>query len=386
MDDFKDLDLENNISELTKEEKKVIKNEVKELLKEKEKNNSEIQTIKENLTKEEKLVNFFDSIEFLSLDNIHKEEVAKKIKLDSSWDRLYWIEIFLSSIIAVLWLLQNSVAVVIWAMLIAPYLRPINWLGFAIATWAGSFFVKAFKVLIYSILFSIFLWFIITHIIWIEIETREILSRINPNLIDFLIAIFSAMIAVMSIRFTRLWESIAWVAMAASLLPPLWVVGIELALWNYMSSFWALMLFWANLIAILFVSVIFFWLYWFTPHDTKIQSKVLKRIWIVTFILVIILIPLFLSLDTLKTSTYLSNKTKIYLENIIKEDLQSYEISEINVLKNTKDILEIKVVLKIPEWYNITKILDNIYSNLQNEFDKKVNIDLEIIRTIRISS
>lgn len=386
MDDFTDLDLENNVSELTKEEKKVIKNEVKELLKEKEKNITDTKTIKENLTKEEKIVNFFDSIEFLSLDSTHKEEVAKKIKLDSSWDRLYWIEIFLSSIIAVLWLLQNSVAVVIWAMLIAPYLRPINWLGFAIATWAGSFFVKAFKVLIYSILFSIFLWFIITHIIWIEIETKEILARVNPNLIDFLIAIFSAMIAVMSIRFTRLWESIAWVAMAASLLPPLWVVGIELSLWNYMSSFWALMLFWANLIAILFVSVIFFWLYWFTPHDTKIQSKVLKRIWIVTFILVIILIPLFLSLDTLKTSTFLSNKTKNYLENIIKEDLQFYEISEINVIKNTKDTLEIKVVLKIPEWYNITKILDNIYSNLQNEFDKKVNIDLEIIRTIRISS
>ncbi|MDD3144816.1 MAG: TIGR00341 family protein [Candidatus Gracilibacteria bacterium] len=386
MDDFTDLDLENNVSELTKEEKKVIKNEVKELLKEKEKNITDTKTIKENLTKEEKIVNFFDSIEFLSLDSTHKEEVAKKIKLDSSGDRLYWIEIFLSSIIAVLGLLQNSVAVVIGAMLIAPYLRPINGLGFAIATGAGSFFVKAFKVLIYSILFSIFLGFIITHIIGIEIETKEILARVNPNLIDFLIAIFSAMIAVMSIRFTRLGESIAGVAMAASLLPPLGVVGIELSLGNYMSSFGALMLFGANLIAILFVSVIFFWLYGFTPHDTKIQSKVLKRIGIVTFILVIILIPLFLSLDTLKTSTFLSNKTKNYLENIIKEDLQFYEISEINVIKNTKDTLEIKVVLKIPEGYNITKILDNIYSNLQNEFDKKVNIDLEIIRTIRISS
>lgn len=386
MDDFKDLDLENNVSELTKEEKKVIKNEVKELLKEKEKNSNEASAIKENLTKEEKLVNFFDSIEFLSLDSIHKEEVAKKIKNESSGDKLYWIEIFLSSVIAVLWLLQNSVAVVIWAMLIAPYLRPINWLGFAIATWAGSFFVRAFKVLIYSILFSIFLWFIITHIIWIETETPEILSRTNPNLIDFLIAIFSAMIAVMSIRFIRLWESVAWVAMAAALLPPLWVVGIELALWNYMSSFWAFMLFWANLIAILFVSVIFFWLYWFTPHDTKLQSKVLKRIWVVTFILVIILVPLILSLVTLKNSNYISSKTKIYLETIIKQDLQFYEISEIKVIKNNEDIFEVKVILKIPEWYNITKVLDNIYNNLQNEFDKKVDIDLEIIRTIRISS
>ena len=247
------------------------------------------------------------------------------------------------------------------------------------------FFINSFKVLIYSILFSIFLWFIITHIIWIEIETKEILSRINPNLIDFLIAIFSAMIAIMSIRFTRLGESIAWVAMAASLLPPLWVVGIELALWNYMSSFWALMLFWANLIAILFVSVIFFWLYWFTPHDTKIQSKVLKRISIVTFFLVIILVPLFLSFNSIKTNTNLSNKTKIYIEKIIKKELQFYEISEINILKNNENALTLNIVLKVPEGYNITNIVDSIYSNLQKEFDKKVDINFEIIRIIKIS-
>jgi uncharacterized membrane protein len=50
------------------------------------------------------------------------------------------------------------------------------------------------------------------------------MARSNPNVLDFFIAIFSAMVAVLSLRFTRLSESIAGVAMAASLMPPLAVV------------------------------------------------------------------------------------------------------------------------------------------------------------------
>jgi uncharacterized membrane protein len=64
----------------------------------------------------------------------------------------------------------------------------------------------------------------VTLLLGFEIETTEIMARSNPNVLDFFIAIFSAMVAVLSLRFTRLSESIAGVAMAASLMPPLAVV------------------------------------------------------------------------------------------------------------------------------------------------------------------
>lgn len=374
------------ISELTKAEKKEIKKEVKEILKEKSKSSNTSSYIKTEVSKEEKIVSYFDKIEFLSLDDKEKEEVAIKLKKDSTPDKLYWIEIFLSSTIAALWLLQNSVAVVIWAMLIAPLLRPINWLWFSVARWGQKFFLLAFKTLFYSILLSIFMWYIITVVSWLNIETTEITSRTNPNIIDFFIAIFSAMVAVMSIRFSRLWEWIAWVAMAASLMPPLAVIGIELALWNYMSSFGALMLFWANLLAILIVSTIFFWLYWFTPHDTRLQSKVFKRIWIVTFFITILLIPLLLSFNTVKTNATISSQLNTYLSNIIESDLKYYEISDIYVVYNNKKEAKLRVTLKVPEWYNMQKILDNVYFTLSDEFSKDVSIDFEIIRTINIST
>jgi len=50
------------------------------------------------------------------------------------------------------------------------------------------------------------------------------LARVNPTLIDLFVAIFSAIVAVLSLRFSRLSESIAGVAIAAALMPPLTVV------------------------------------------------------------------------------------------------------------------------------------------------------------------
>ncbi len=383
---MENINTNEEISELTKAEKKEIKKEVKEILKEKSKNSNVNSYIKTEISKEEKIVSYFDKIEFLSLDDKEKEEVAIKIKKDSTPDKLYWIEIFLSSTIAALWLLQNSVAVVIWAMLIAPLLRPINWLWFSVARWGQKFFLLALKTLIYSIILSIFMWYFITIISWLNIETTEIISRTNPNIIDFFIAIFSAMIAVMSIRFSRLWEWIAWVAMAASLMPPLAVIGIELALWNYMSSFGALMLFWANLLAIVIVATIFFWLYWFTPHDTRLQSKVFKRIWIVTFFITILLIPLLLSFNTVKTNATISSQLNTYLSKVIESDLKFYEISDISVVYNNKKEAKLRVTLKVPEWYDMQKILDKVYYTIADEFSKDVSIDFEIIRTINIST
>lgn len=375
---------ENSLHELTKEEKKEIKNEVKEIIKEQEKEFWKDFITQKSKTRQEKIIEFFDNIEFLSLDDKQKEEVVVKVKEDSSWDKLYWMEIFLSSTIAALWLLNNSVAVVIWAMLIAPLLRPINGVSYSVARWWQKFFKIAFRVLLLSVLLSIFMWFIIWKLSGLNIETSEILARVNPNIIDFFIAIFSAMVAVMSLRFTRLWESIAWVAMAASLMPPLAVVWIEVAFWNYSSSFWALMLFLTNLFAIILVWVFFFWLYWFTPHDTKLQSKTMKRISVILFWVLILLIPLFLSFNDVKVSNNIWIKTKSYIEEIFINDIKYFELSDVKVIENTKKNLYLKIVIRVPEWLVINDLASKLEESLRENFDKKIKIDFEIIRTMSV--
>lgn len=373
----------NNFSHnLTNKEKKEIKNEYKESIEKKDWN---LKT--EEITKEEKINNFFTHIEFLELDSEKKEEIAKNFNEYSKWDQLYWWEIVISSVIATLWLLHNSVAVVIWAMLVAPLIRPINALGYSIARGWWKIFSHSFKVLSVSCILAVSVSLVVTKVLWLNVETQEILIRTNPNIIDFLIAIFSAVIAVLWMRFTRLWQSsIVWVALAVSLLPPLSIVWIELAFGNLSNSFWAFMLFSANLIWILLVVTIFFWLYWFVPHELKMQTKVFKRVAIVTFLVILISIPLLLSFNDTKTSLQISNQTKTYLENLVWDSSIFCEISDIQVLKNTKENVYIRAVVKIPEWVDIEPFYKDIETTLSEEFDKNVVLELEIIRTISIGS
>lgn len=375
---------ENNIHwvDLTKAEKKEIKREVKEILKEKEK--TQIASLKILMTKEEKILSFFEKIKFLWLSDLQKEEVAKKVKDDSAGDKLYWMEIILSSIIATLWLLQNSVAVVIGAMLIAPLLRPINGLSYSIARWGQKFFLQSLKVLIYSIILSIAMGYFVTSISGLDIETQEILARVHPNVLDFFIAIFSAMVAVMSLRFVRLGESIAWVAMAAALMPPLAVIWIEIAMWNYSASFGAIMLFWANLSAILLVAVIFFWLYWFTPHDSRLQHHAFQRILWVIGLIFILLVPLFISFHSIKLNHDVSNQARWYLENAFISSGILYSIADIKILHNSSQQTTISIVLKIPEDADINKLLRNIQNDFSQQLWKQVIFDIELIRSVQI--
>ena len=230
------------------------------------------------------------------------------------------------------------------------------------------------------------MWAMISFLVWLNIETNEILARSSPNVIDFFIAIFSAMVAVMSLRFTRLWESIAWVAMAASLMPPLVVVWIELAIFNFDLAFWALMLFLTNLVAILIVWTIFFWLYWFTPHIEKQQKKMYKWLSFVVISIIIILIPLVWSYNLIREEIKIKNNVSFYLTNIISTELDSFSISDIEVKNITKDNISLKTTVKLPENTDLSSILSKINWELSSKFWKTVEIDLEIIRVVSIIS
>ncbi len=342
---------------------------------------------KQMLSFNDKIDKVFNKIDFLELNWEKKAEVAIQVKKDALWDKLYWIEIFLSGMIAALWLLINSVAVIIWAMLIAPLLRPMNGISFAISMWEKYFFWKSVKVMFYSVVLSILTWYIAIKLSWLEIETTEILYRTSPNIIDLFIAIFSAMVAVLSLRFDRLSESVAWVAMAAALMPPLAVIWIELALNNYELAFWAFMLFVANLVSIILVWVIFFWLYWYSPNNWKKQKIVLTRTLFVLTTIILISIPLITSLLIIKEKINISKETNSYLQNILKEKTNNYKIKELEIEKITKSTITINSTISIPEWLDFYDTFKSRLTNwLKEKFNKDVELNIELIRTANILS
>lgn len=335
----------------------------------------------------EKITSLFDRIEFLELNSEEKENIAVKVKNDASYDMLYWIEIFLSSVIAALWLLQNSIAVVIGAMLIAPFLRPINGIAFSIARWEKSFFWSSLRLMFFSVIISIIMWYVSVKITWLTRETSEILSRTSPNIIDLFIAIFSAMVAVLSLGFSRLWESVAGVAMAAALMPPLWVIWIEIALWNFNLAWWAMMLFIANLVSMVLVGIIIFWLFWFTPHSWIKQKSSMRGFIFIISVILFISIPLIGSLLSIKQKSIIENKSITYLQSILKQETLDFSISSLEVVSIKNNQIKLLSTIKIPEglsFYDTFK--RQLDQGLSKELWKNVELDIELIRTANIVS
>lgn len=136
----------------------------------------------------------------------------------------------LSAIIATLGLLANSVAIIIGAMIIAPLMGPIIGMAYSVAMGNRKLLRRSSFTLFKGVILTVIASWLTASIIGLETVDSEILSRTNPTLLDFGIA----MAAVLAGAFTQTRRSIAdaipGVAIAVALVPPLSVIGIGLGL------------------------------------------------------------------------------------------------------------------------------------------------------------
>ena len=114
-------------------------------------------TENKELSSEEKVNEIFEKIEFLELTSEQKEEAAKEIVENIAFDKLYFLEICLSTIIIVFWLFQDSAVVVIGYSsnkLIIFFNRKMSWksscrvtFGFSLLSFFSyNNFVFAYKI------------------------------------------------------------------------------------------------------------------------------------------------------------------------------------------------------------------------------------------------
>jgi uncharacterized hydrophobic protein (TIGR00271 family) len=177
-------------------------------------------------------------------------------------DLNYWLEILFSIGIATLGLIMNSPAIVIGAMLLSPLMGPIIASGLAVAL--GDFYlgIRALLNVVLSSLGSILLAALITWILPFRTPTNEILSRVQPTLLDLAVAVMSGMIG--AIVVCRGGQgggvtAIPGVAVAVALMPPLGVVGFGVGIgWDWPIIRGGGLLYLTNLVAIIFSSFLVF--------------------------------------------------------------------------------------------------------------------------------
>lgn len=330
---------------------------------------------------------FWEKFAFLKLSFEDKALIAEATLTDIKADGLYWIQLFISALIATFGLLQNSVAVIIGAMLIAPLLRPIKGIAFGITTGQNAFIWRSTLLLVSSVVITISSAYLFALLVPLRIETQEIISRTAPNLLDLFIAIASAIIAILAIYYQKLSESTAGVAMAAALLPPVCVVGIELSLFNFDAAWGAFFLFMTNIFAILSVGVIIFLIYGFSPHHEDTQQRTTKSVFILFILLILISIPLFSSLTNIAEKISLQTKALDVVESSLADTIPEARLEDLQLLHFDDENAEFFGTIKIPEETDFFLETRNaIRDQLGNALQREVTLSMEIIPIASIVS
>lgn len=185
------------------------------------------------------------------------EKLQEKLLFDRypKSDRLsrFFILLFLSTIIATYGLLAGSVASIIGAMIVAPLMTPIMALSLGIATGDAKNIVRSFLIVVSGAAFTVLASFMLTEILIYDsliANNSEILSRTTPGLIDLIIAFAAGCAGAFAIGREDVSDALPGVAIAVSLVPPLGVVGICLAVSEPAKAWGAFILFMTNFVSI----------------------------------------------------------------------------------------------------------------------------------------
>jgi uncharacterized hydrophobic protein (TIGR00271 family) len=189
-------------------------------------------------------------------------ELAARVQSSSAWNFDFVALISLSTIIAALGLLQDSSAVIIGAMLIAPLMTPILGVGLALAQGNAVLASMALR----SIAFGVGTSFVLAVVVGLVGRasepltiTEQMLGRGWPDLIDLMVAFVSGLAAAYANSRPGLVAALPGVAIAAALVPPIATSGLAFAAGDFRLAYGSFLLFFANMVAIVLAAAFSMW-------------------------------------------------------------------------------------------------------------------------------
>ncbi len=265
------------------------------------------------------------------LSNEQREELIEKIRTASSPGFDYFFLVILSGGIATLGLINDSPAVIIGAMLVAPLMSPILGVGLGSITADPNLARNAATALIRGAFISILLATLLTlsniYLPFVpsllEIP-NEVINRTQPTPNDLLIAIAGGLAAAYTMAQPHLSAALPGVAIATALMPPLSTIGIGLALGRWDIAGGAALLFLTNAVTIAFAATLVFFLEGFVPRIRN-NGKLPKTLLIAGSLTALLLIPLTI-LGARLVSQAQENRL---INNIIETELAEIENADL---------------------------------------------------------
>jgi len=180
---------------------------------------------------------------------LSREELYQEISNSSEINNNYLFMVVLSTIVAAIGLLENNVAIIIGAMVIAPLLGPNIALSFATALGDRDLAWSALKANLTGLGLALLISFVIGFFWPYSLDTPELISRTDVGLDGIVLALASGAAAVLSLA-SGYSMSLVGVMVAVALLPPAATLGLMLGAGQYQNALGAGLLLAVNVVCV----------------------------------------------------------------------------------------------------------------------------------------
>ncbi len=276
----------------------------------------------------------------------------------------------LSTILATVGLFLNSASVVIGAMLLAPLMQPIVSSAMGVLRSDISLFFNAFRTASIGVGLVLFTSAFIALVLPFENLTSEIAARLRPSLLDLIVALASGVAAAYAKNNEKIIGSLAGVAIAVALVPPLSSAGIGLGWMRFDIFYQAFLLFVTNFVGIIFAAALTFLVMGFAPI-----KRAKKGLTYALVTALVIAVPLYLSFNAMVVDSNI--RAKLEQKEYI---VANKEIKIENVVIKHRDKMVLKCDFIVSQTLNSDE-LAQLKEILENKLG--MSIVLEIVQRVR---
>lgn len=283
------------------------------------------------------------------------KDLFTALRDDARTSVTFVVLLVLSTILATTGLYQSSAAVIIGAMVLAPLMAPIVSLAMGLLRQDVPMIKSSIGTIAVGIVLALLTAAMMTLIFTYKPVTGEMEGRLSPTIFDLIVAVTAGAAGAYTKSYKEILQSLAGVAIAVALVPPLAVAGIGIGRLDPEFFARAFLLFSTNLVGITLAATFTFRILGFSP---AVKSK--KGLGIVFFLLCLIFIPLYLSYNQIvetkafeqswKEERFFVHGKYLIIQNALLSEYGKKNILTVNILAREQltreDLAELKRKIK----------------------------------------
>lgn len=293
------------------------------------------------------------------------------LKENAKLSQAYLVLMALSVLLATVGLFANSAPVIIGAMILAPLMAPIISLSMGVLRQEKELTMTSSKTLLVGTLLALLGATLFSWLMPLQSLNSEISARLSPTILDLAVAIIAGIAGAYANAKSEVAKSLAGVAIAVALVPPLAVSGIGIGWWDWHVFSGAFLLFLTNMVGIVLAAAATFLVLGFSPlHLAK------KGLLMTAVVVMLVSIPLSIAFYSMVKEQRMVVALESQPINLLSADVT---IRDVQILRG--DPLRVSVTLLSEQTLNAYEI-DQIQQQIQQRLDQPVELEasLAIVR------